>query len=212
MAKTNNIGGFYRFLEWLMWVFYINILWLAFTFIGFIAFGIFPATAAMYAVYQDWFRKDVQEVQITKVFIKTYKQEFFKANGIGYITLLIGYILYLDFQLLANIQGFMLYIMQAGLVILGTIYFIMILYIFPVYVYFDLKFFRYFKNALLIGFFSPLPTILMVVALVLFAFLFNYIPGLLPSIGISLSAASIMGCALFAFKSIERKQRKFTEK
>ncbi len=102
--------------------------------------------------------------------------------------------------------------MQAGLVILGTIYFIMILYIFPVYVHFDLKFFRYFKNAFLIGFFSPLATILMVVALVVFAFLFNYIPGLLPSIGISLSAASIMGCALLAFNSIEKKQRKFTEK
>lgn len=209
MAKVNNIGGLYRFLEWLMWIFYINILWIVFMCIGLIVFGIFPATAAMFAVYRDWFRKDVVDMKITKTFLEVYKKDFLKANMIGYIVVVIGFILYLDFQLLANVEGVMWYVMQIGLIFFGLIYIIMILHIFPVYVHYNLKFTDYFKHAIVLGISNPLTTIAMVIGLILFYFLFRYIPGLIPTIGISTPAAVIMACALIAFNNIDAKQRRY---
>lgn len=211
MAKINNIGGFYRYLEWLMWIFYLNILWIVFMCIGLIVFGIFPATVAMFTVYRGWFRRDVVDIKLTKTFLQAYKKDFLKANAIGYIIVAIGYLLYLDFQFLANIEGVMLYVMQTGLIIFGLAYIIMTLHIFPVYVHFDLKFFNNFKHAMLIGLYSPLSTIGMILGLVIINFLFSKIPGLIPAIGISLSAAIIMACALFAFHSIDKKQQKLVE-
>src|SRR5690625_27778 len=105
----------------------------------------------------------------------------------------------------------MLTVMQTVLIIFGLAYNIMTLHIFPVYVHFDLKFFNNFKHAMLIGLYSPLSTIGMILGLVIINFLFSKIPGLIPAIGISLSAAIIMACALFAFHSIDKKQQNSVE-
>jgi len=211
MAKINNIGGVYRYLEWVMWIFYINILWVAFVFTGLIIFGLFPATAAMFAVYRGWFRRDMVDAKITKIFIHTYKKDFLKANAIGYIVAGIGYLLYLNFQFSANIQGMMMYVTQTGLIFFGFVYIIMTLYIFPVWSHFDLKFSDYFKHAVLIGLYSPLMTIGMIIGLIITSLLFWYVPGIVPVIGVSLLAAILMGCALFAFYSIDKKQKEFSE-
>lgn len=189
---------------------YINLLWFGSVLLGLIVFGFYPATVAMYTVIRNLNVKD-KDFNIFKMFITTYKKEFFKSNLLGLLLLLIGYVLYLDLIFLRDIEGLLFYVMQVALAFVGLVYLITLLYIIPTYVHFNLKFSKYFKHALLIGLFSPLMTISMVIGLVGFYYLFRLIPGLVPVLGVGMIATFIMVCALIAFKRFENKQNKINE-
>lgn len=207
MGKVLNITKFYLLLEWVMWLAYINLLWIGSALIGIIVFGIFPATIAMFTVIRQLLLKDTTGKQILKTFVLTYKKEFFKSNLIGLIFSLVGYLLYLDFLYIQNMNGATYYVFQIGLIFISIIYFISLLYIVPVYVHYNLKFHQYFRHALLIGILSPITTILIVIGLTLLYFLLVLIPGLIPFITTSTCAFIIMGCALFGFCRLEDKQQ-----
>lgn len=209
MKKDNSFGGLYQVLEWLMWLFYINLLWVTFTIVGLVAFGFFPATAAMFSVFRGWLRKD-DEVKITKTFLTTYKNGLLKANAIGFILVAIGYVLYLDFQLLGNVEGPIIYVLKVGFIVLGLIYVTTVLYIFPVFVHFELTFFQYFKNAMLFGIFSPFMSILMILSLVIINYLFMFLPGIIPVLGVSMVGLIITFWAFSAFKRFQNKQMQLT--
>lgn len=210
MAKATNSSKLYSVLEWIMRIAYINLLWFGSVLLGLIVFGFYPASVAMYTVIRNLNVKNT-DFNIFKTFITTYKKEFFKSNAIGFILLLIGYVLYLDLIWLRDIQGLLFYVMQVALVFVGLVYIITLLYIIPTYVHFNLKFSEYFKHALLIGLFSPLMTILMVIGLVAFYYLYRLIPGLIPVFGVGMTAAFIMVCALIAFNRFENKQNRINE-
>ncbi|MDC3415926.1 YesL family protein [Aquibacillus salsiterrae] len=206
MARVTTIGGLYRLLEWLMWICYINLLWIAASLIGLLFLGIFPATVATFTVIRNLLLKDSTK-GIFSLFIKTYKQEFLKANATGYILLLIGYILYLDFLFIGNVSGILFYALQTALLFISVVYLITFLYIIPVYVHFQLKFFQYFKQAALIGIFSPVMTIIMAVCLVVLYYILLWIPGLIPFVTMGVASFIIMGIALFVFNKLETKQQ-----
>ncbi|MCT2537028.1 YesL family protein [Aquibacillus koreensis] len=214
MSMGKNISGsgkgMYRILEWIMWIAYVNLLWFGFSLLGLIVLGIFPATVAMYTVWRDLLIG--KPVKFFNTFLHTFKSEFFKANLIGFVLLIVGYILYLDLQFLPNVTGAMSYVLRIGLIFVGILYIIALLYIFPVYVHFDLKFRSYFKQAILIGVFSPIMTIAMVVGLVGLYYLMSFLPGLTPLISASMISLITMGCALLAFKRLEYKQQVLKER
>ncbi|WP_226527190.1 YesL family protein [Metabacillus niabensis] len=207
MGKVLNITKFYLLLEWVMWLAYINLLWIGSALIGFIVFGIFPASVAMFTVIRHLLLKDTTGKQILKTFALTYKKEFFKSNLIGLIFTLVGYLLYLDFLYIQNMNGATYYLFQIGLIFISIIYFISLLYIVPVYVHYDLKIHQYFRHALLIGILSPITTMLIVIGLTTLYFLLGLIPGLIPLITTSTIAFIIMGCALIGFRRLEDKQQ-----
>jgi len=207
MGKVLNTANFYHLLEWIMWLAYINLLWIGSALCGLIVFGVFPATVAMFTVIRDLLIKDVTGKQIFKTFILTYKREFFKSNGIGLIITAIGYLLYLDFLFIGNITGFSYYVFYTGLILVGILYLTTLLYIVPLYVHFDLKFFQYFRQAVLIGIGSPFMTILMIIGLVLLYFLLVTIPGLIPLITTSTIALILMGGTLIVFRKLENMQQ-----
>ena len=53
-----NVGKFgekfYAITEYVMQLAYINLLWILFTLLGFGIFGLFPSTAALFAVTNEW--------------------------------------------------------------------------------------------------------------------------------------------------------------
>lgn len=206
MARVTTVGGMYRVLEWLMWICFINILWVLFSIVGLLVFGIFPATAAAFAAMRHLFMKGVGK-GLFKLFLTTFKQEFFKANGIGFLFVIAGYIIYLDFLFVKSVSGIMFYALQTGLIIIALIYLVALLYIMPVFVHYRLKFFQYFKHAVLIGIFSPVWTILMIVGLVIIYYLIRFVPGLIPFVTVGLATFNLMGIALAAFQGMEMKQQ-----
>ncbi|PAD67470.1 hypothetical protein CHH83_18605 [Bacillus sp. 7586-K] len=212
MGKVLNISKFYHLLEWIMWLAYINLLWIGSVLAGLIVFGIFPATVAMFAVIRHLLLKDGTGKQILKTFAITYRKEFFKSNVIGVIYLVIGYLLYLDFQFIQNMTGASFYVFQTGMIFITIIYVISFLYIIPVYVHYHLKLLQYFKHAVLIGILSPMMTLLIVIGLSFLCFLLFLIPGLIPLVTSSTVALIMMSCALVGFRRLEGKQQTSNER
>lgn len=206
MARSDHFGGFYHILEWVMWLLYLNILWVLFTIIGLGIFGVFPATVSMFTILRNLLLK--QDKPIFKTFFQTYKKEFLKANAVGLITFGVAYILYIDLLFLDRIEGLLFNVFQIGLIVVVIIFLITLFYIFPVYVHFELSFLNRFKHAMLIGIFSPLMNIAMIIGFIALYYLYKVLPGLIPIFGLTLSGLLIMSSVLFAFNRFERRQQK----
>ncbi|WP_332694441.1 YesL family protein [Halalkalibacter lacteus] len=160
------IGGLYRVCEWVMRLAYVNLLWIGFTLVGFVVFGFFPSTAAMFAVVRKWVMGEC-DTPIFPTFYQAYKKEFLKMNLLGVSLVVVGYILFIDYQFFQAMQSYYLqlfsYVFLALLLVFGVIH----LYVFPVYVHYDLKPFQVVKNALLVAIASPISTGVMLVGSVI---------------------------------------------
>lgn len=171
--------GYYRICIWVTRFVYLNLLWLLFIIVGLVVFGAIPATTSMFAVVRKWVMGET-EIPIFKTFWQSYRKEFIKANILGYLLILIGYILYIDLQYVRFEEGIFFRII--GLIILSMffLYFIVLLYVFPLFVHFETKTMQYLKWALIIGVTHPVLTVLMAVGLAVVYFLVSSaIPGLL---------------------------------
>ncbi|TDQ42233.1 YesL family protein [Aureibacillus halotolerans] len=205
MEMNGFMGTLYSICEWIMRLAYVNLLWIGFTVLGLIIFGFGPATAAMFAVNRKWVRGE-PEVAVFKTFWSEYKREFVRANILGVLLLLVGFILWADFRIL-NTQDtgswgvFVQYFLIVGTFIYGT----MTMFFFPVFVHYDLKLFQYFKQTLLIAISRPGEIIMMIAGVMLIAFIMQQFPGLILFFSGSGLAFVVMWCANRAFTKIELK-------
>lgn len=201
----NNTGGLYRLLEWIVRLVYVNILWIIFILIGLVVAGFAPATAALFAIIRKWLNGN-SDIAIFSYFTRTFKESFFQSNVLFYLTAGFGYSLYFYGQIIQSFDG----LIYAGLYTIWLsvilIYLVVSLYLFPVYVHFDLKIFNYFKYALLIGMTSPKQTILIIINTAAISFLFYIVPTFLPFFFGSIISFTIMWIALQAFKKLEGKK------
>ncbi|WP_128755893.1 hypothetical protein [Bacillus sp. LL01] len=79
---------------------------------------------------------------------------------------------------------------------MSVVYFITLLYVFPLFVHFDQKDFQYLRNALILAVGGPIRTIMMLLGLAVLSYICTHIPVLIPVIGISLSGYVAMWTAL----------------
>lgn len=205
-------GSFYRISLWIMRLAYLNILWILFTIIGFIVFGFMPATVALFTVIRKWIHREV-DVPVFQTFLNSFKSEFKKANLFGIIILIIGIILYIDLRYIGSVVDSPFYPILLGVLFLaGIIYFILILYIVPIYVHFNLSFWQYMRYAIMIGLTNIHYSITMVVVLYGLYLLNMNIPGLFPFFALSTSAFVVMWIANLSFMDLKRKQDKIHNK
>lgn len=204
MQMSGAMGGILRFSEWAMKLAYLNFLWILFTILGLGIFGIMPATVATFTIARKWLKQE-EDVHIGKTFFSTYKKEFIKSNGIGFILAMFGMILYVNYQYINVIENPIIHIVIVSFIFMMSIfYMILVLYIVPVYVHFELKLSQYFKYALMIGIMNIPLTILMILSIYLLYLFLMFIPGLIPLFVISLLALVIMGISYYAFLRIEK--------
>jgi uncharacterized membrane protein YesL len=154
-------NGVYRFCEWVTRLAYLNLLWIAFTLVGLIIFGVGPATIAMYTVTRKWLTES-PDIPIFKTFFEAYKKEFRKGNVLGIILFSIGAILYVDFMVL-DLLSQETSILKVIFSSLFVVFVMMLLYIFPVFVHYDIPLSKNFKYALIIGFTRPLYSLGMII-------------------------------------------------
>jgi len=83
-----------RLLRWIIKVFWLHVLIIGFSILGLFIAGLFPAIVAALSVSKKWL--DQEEFSIAKEFRKVYFQEFFKANLLGWVFALIGFVLYIN--------------------------------------------------------------------------------------------------------------------
>lgn len=152
-------NSFYRFSVFFSRLVYLNFLWIIFSLLGFIVLGFFPSTIAMFTVIRKLIREE-ETGSIFRLFWETFKKEFWKANGIGWILLLGGYFISLEYYLVRMLSaGVSYYFARAGVFFQIILYSLIAIYIFPIYVHFHLKLKDYFKWAFVIGISHPLLSI-----------------------------------------------------
>lgn len=197
-------GSIFRFSEYVMIIAYLNVLWVVFTLLGGIILGIHPATAALFSSLKRWREDDIDQVNF-KSFKEDFKQAFKSSNVLGiFITVLVGLLLF---------NGMIVYTNQAVIhpvlivlfmisVLLATV---LLLYVYPVYVYFKRPAKTTIVYALIIGMAHPLITIMLVVFASLLAIVIYSTSGLSIFFGVSVIAFLIMKFSLGIFTKLEEK-------
>jgi uncharacterized membrane protein YesL len=94
MESQGLVTVIYRICIWISKLAYINLLWILFSLIGLVVLGITPSTVGIFAVVRKWLREGIDHTPILQTYWTTYKKEFWRANLLGFVFLIIGIILY----------------------------------------------------------------------------------------------------------------------
>jgi uncharacterized membrane protein YesL len=207
-----RLGSFsnavYTFCDWLARLAYINVLWFLFTLGGFVIFGFFPATIAMLATLRQFLLKN--NPSVFQTFWQYYRKEFMSSNKLGFVMVVIGFILYVNINFLqstpSGISGFLFY----SSMIMSCIYLLVICYTLASYVEFEQSLKTHFKNALLITIYSPFPSFLLVFGFVSVYLAVTTISGIGFFFSVSLLGLVILSSANLAYKRIAKKQEQLS--
>lgn len=198
-------NGVYRFCEWITRLAYLNLLWLSFSLVGLVVFGITPSTVAMFTVVRKWLAGDT-DFPIYKTFFAAFKKEFVKANIVGLILFGIAALFYVDFMIFGLMNQEPTYVTVIFTSLL-TVFGVLVLFLFPVYVYYDIPLSSTFKYALLISFSRPLHSLGMAAASIGLTFLILQHITIIIFFSGSLFAFIMTAFAMKAFKSIDTSKR-----
>ncbi|UOQ50434.1 YesL family protein [Gracilibacillus caseinilyticus] len=197
----------YKISVWIMRLSVLNLLWIFFSVAGLGVIGLFPATVAMFTVVRKWIRGET-EIPLWRTFFASFKSNLWKANVLGYIVSLGGVLLYMDYIFIQNMSG-NLYLISLLLLFMITFYYAMILFfIFPVYVHYDIKLMECLKYAFIIGASYPLRTLYMAFTI----FVIYYVTASFPILFCFFSGSAgcwlVMRFAYVVFEQTQAKHRK----
>jgi uncharacterized membrane protein YesL len=182
----------------------LNILWLLFTVVGFGLLGIFPATIAVFAILRSWILKK-DTLNLVKEFWKHYRAEFKKANIFGIFVWVFVYFFYIDWKFVQKIDaGYSLvgYILLLSLFIIFTL---ILIYLFPLVVHYNISFGKAVKTGLLLALLNPIYSALIIVTCILLYMLYTKIPSLIFLFGIIPFYWVMMKGTYLVFKRNEKK-------
>ncbi|MFC4404882.1 YesL family protein [Gracilibacillus xinjiangensis] len=198
-------------LEWITKVAYLNILWILFTVLGAVVLGLFPATAATFTITKKWIT-GYSDIPIFQTFWRAYRDSFKTANILGLIISTVSYILYLDFVFITVSPNEYALLLTIPFLFISILFLLTILYIFPVYVYYEMRVGQILKSAFFIMALNPLPTVTMLLGLMGISFiLWNFQP-LLFFFSMSLASIALMMPAKKAFEKIQQKKKYYKSK
>jgi uncharacterized membrane protein YesL len=187
-------------LQWIMRLAAVNLLWFLFSFLGLLVGGVFPATTAVLGVARKWILGD-HELKLWKTFKQIYCQEFISSNVLGWFLAIIGGLLFVNYQVIANSAGEILFIIPFAFYFLLFFYTLIVIWSFPLLVHYQANCFQHIRNALIIGLTKIHYTLAS--GLVVFAvtyFSLEY-PGFIPLFSISIAT---VGCMWFSMRIFEK--------
>ncbi|MET3728091.1 putative membrane protein YesL [Fictibacillus halophilus] len=182
----------------------LNGLWLLFTFLGLIAFGLFPSTAALFAVIRKSLRSK-SDLNMLKDYWFYYKKEFIRSNVLGSITIFLVYFFYIDWRLVQSLSfpySLLGYIFLLCLLLVSSTVFI---YLFAMMAHYEIALSRAIKMSFLVGLLHPISTVLMLMIAGGLYYLFSTLPILIPFFSVSVYAYVVMKWALFIFEKNDNK-------
>lgn len=175
---------------WIYQLFLLQILWFFYALKGLILGGIFPATAGAVKVFYRWFSEKSADFSIQDQLNETFRSEFKKANAVGYSSLAIILILYIDLRV-SNvfIQSIFLHTM---LLLFSGLILSVGLYLFTVLTRYDFTLLNIFKQSFFIALSVPIYTVAAAVSLILSVALLSNYAFLLIFFGIPIILAPIV--------------------
>ncbi|MFS0862342.1 YesL family protein [Fredinandcohnia sp. 179-A 10B2 NHS] len=195
----------YTATEWITRIVYINLLWISFSFLGLVFLGFFPATISMFTVIRKWLMGD-RDIPVFRTFWKTYQSEFIRGNVLGVIIWLVAGLLVLDLVFIKFTGSSYTSLVQIPVYMLILVAGLTTIYIFPVYVHYNLKLNQIIKNSFFLMLINPLENTVMIASLVAIFFVVKFIPGFGFFFAGSLSATVIMATCLLTFKKADNKK------
>ncbi|MCM3359331.1 MULTISPECIES: DUF624 domain-containing protein [unclassified Psychrobacillus] len=207
-----NWDNFNKVAYWMLSLIYLNLLWIMFTVLGLGILGLFPSTVALFGVVRLMIMKEGKEpFKVFQSFWRIFKKDFWKANSFGLFFAFICYFLIFDFQFVQLSNGQFNFLLPALFFILISSI-LTLLFFFPVYVHFELKYFQYIKQSFLIAITSPLELFGILASTLAMYFFLTFLPGAIPLFSGSLLAYAITVLSFRAFRRIEQKQKVQQEK
>lgn len=186
---------------------YLNLLWIIFTVLGLGILGLFPSTVALFGVIRMLMIKENPEpLKVFQSFWRIFKKDFWRANSFGLFFTFVCYFLIFDFQFVQLSNGQFNFLLPALIFILISSI-LALLFFFPVYVHFELKYFQYIKQSFLIAITSPLELFGILASTLAMYFFLTFLPGAIPLFSGSLLAYVITLLSFRAFRRIEQKQK-----
>ncbi|WP_161568212.1 YesL family protein [Anaerobacillus alkaliphilus] len=205
MEMRGVLGSFYVACEWIVRLALVNILWVGFSLLGGVVLGIFPATIAMFTITRKWIQGET-DLPIFQRFWAVYRKEFIKSNVFGFILVIIGAVLVTDIYIFYSLEGVFSQVLFYLFIAITFNYAIMLLYIFPIYVHYDLKLFQNFRYALIIGMSNPFHTFSMILCLVFVYFALEVAPASFLFLSVAPLSMMYMVIAHRIFLKIEQKK------
>ncbi|MDQ0257364.1 putative membrane protein YesL [Evansella vedderi] len=192
-----------RVLRWIMNLAAINILWFVYSLRGLIVGGVFPATVAALGVS----RKLIigEEIKIWKTYKNIYLQEFRSANILGWILTFVGTLLYLNYRVIANASGELLFVIPFAFYFILFFYFIIVLWSFPLLAHYKSTLFKYIQNAVIIGLTKIHYTFASGVLVFTVIYISLDFPGLIPFFSISIAAIGCMWISMQIFGQLDKR-------
>ncbi|MBU7591215.1 YesL family protein [Metabacillus halosaccharovorans] len=195
--------GFYTFSLWITRLAYVNILWIFFTIAGLVVLGFYPGTIAMFAVIRKWVLGN-RDIPVFKTFWSNYKKEFVKSNILGLFISIFAFIMYSSLNIISSVTIPSLKVLYIPNGLVTFLFLLTVLYIFPVFVHYDVKLTKVAKNAFIIMTINPISTFCMVVLTGFLLFIIYKIPGLIPFFSGSIIAFLLMFLSNYAFNRASR--------
>ncbi|MCC2529314.1 MULTISPECIES: YesL family protein [Bacillus] len=204
--KTTVTDALYAGCEAVVKIAWLNGLWLLFTLLGGILFGWAPSTAAMCAVIRKWLMGQ-KDVPVFVLFLDTYKKEFLKVNAIGLAFFALLLILSANYYYFSASADWLSFTVTSCTLLAGLLYTVALMYVFPLYVHYELPLRQYIPQALLFGAMRPLTTGCMLIGCGFVLYLLYTLPGLIPFYGPSLFGLVSMFFAFRGFQKTEAQHR-----
>ncbi|ENH96489.1 hypothetical protein J416_10346 [Gracilibacillus halophilus YIM-C55.5] len=202
MFGQNLVNSLDHMLRWIIKIAWLNALWIVFTCIGLIVAGVFPATTAALGMARKWNRGQT-EVSVLKEYKQLWKENFWQANAVGWIMTVIGGVLFLNYQVLRQLENQIPIIVVFAFYLVIFFYFITLAWVFPMLSHYQTKIWQYVKNAFIIGI-SKLPyTIGILFGMFVIIYFSLGFPSLLLFGTVSLMAVYIMFVGKLVFNKID---------
>lgn len=197
-------NGVYRFCEWVTRLAFLNILWIVFSVAGLLILGFFPATAALFSVTRRWTMGE-HDIPVFQTFWTAYKKAFWRSNQLGLLIAVPAVMFGANFMIIEQ-YGSPVPMMPYVLTSFFLLYGVVALFLFPVYVHYNVTMKKTVKYALVIGLLRPFQTVIMVASLLGMTYIMmQHITFVLFFSG-SAFGFVLMWFAMNAFDAVARKQ------
>jgi len=161
--------------DWFGKLLYLSALWIGFSVLGGLVFGVMPSTVAMFAVIRKWNMGETDS-PVFRVFWRTFRVEFWKANLLGLVLCGVALVLFVDARYVLFVHSRVTGLIGLLGLIPALLYAITLLYIFPVFAHVEASVWRILQLSLISSLAHPLRTLVLLFA---FMIVLSNIHGLL---------------------------------
>lgn len=192
-----------RILRWIVQLVAINLLWFYYTMLGVFIGGVFPATVAALGLSRKIIMGEA-DVEKKKLFKQIYKEEFLRANLMGWLLTIIAGILYINYYAIVNSSEELLFVFPFTFYFILFFYLIVVIWVFPLLAHYQTTFFGYIRNAVIIGLTKIHYTLASGSVIFLVVYFSLDFPGIIPFFSISVIAISCMWIAMLIFENLDQ--------